>query len=246
MRYFSFVLSSFLFVCSLSYAGPEFQRVSLITFSIEGYAPYNDKRMYLDAGVHDVNGACELLTARAGSRAAQQAWTPLDFYGNQVGGGPNQQPGESDLFFAGDEHNREAGTIDASATLTPDPYLLDSFDFDQARRAKDWLSFNLGFTRGYLVYHTLIGVRAFRDGDHCSAMAVLCAKPVAGENGSANCEADGWTKHVTAVIAAASISGALRDRFRTIHRDRERHDIASLDGVISDQSGSHRERLAGD
>jgi hypothetical protein len=219
--------------------------------TVEGDPIHADIRISLDAAVQEISASpvarCELLSPRPSSRVAEQVWSPLDLYANVRNSSEQQDNastlGETDVYFPGDDGNRNGGTDGASWTMAVAPFLLDSLDFLQRHQTESAFDFVLGFTRGGLHYQGMYEVRTEYAQDHCGAALYRCTQST-DQNASTSCSADGWTEQVQQVIAVADKWGAVGDEFRHFDRDRERNDLSSLDAVVTDANGTRRETLA--
>jgi hypothetical protein len=241
------VVGLLLFQTGTAVAAP--QRVTVATMSVEGLPLFGDSRTSVDAGVQDQTGDgthhCELLTPRPSSRVAGEPWSPLDLYMNVRSASEQQEDaatlGEPDIYFQGDDGNRNGQTDSASWTKEVPPFLLDSLDFFDPQRDDSAFTFVLGFTRGDLHFRGLFTARAEWQSNRCGVALYRCTQP-SDANGS-SCAQNGWTEQILQVIAVADKWGALRDQFRHINRDRERNDVFGLDIVVADGGSGRREKL---
>ena len=212
-------------------------RKTLVSFRIEGYDKLKDVRSYLDvattlAGTSDAP-ECILLSPLAGTKAAAQPWAPLDFYTNVLT--PEDQAtfktegtlGEADIFFKGDDTNRNGAKFTADWTRRVTESFRGSLDFLEKRQERDSVGFLLRFTRGVVSYQTLIKVRTWLDEGVCHAEMLGCSDTeVIG--GKTECRAGGWNRHLREVIAEASVSGALADKFYGTTDEKKKTDIAKV------------------
>lgn len=210
------------------------RRVHLLKFTTEGYEPYRTKFMSLDVGVLEKRTGdrveCELVTPRTQTRAAGLPWAPLDFYANLRNATERQaagdRVGEANIFFAGDENNRNGGNDAATATVVPDPMMTNSMDFMDRRTSQTEISTFFRFVRTGILYQSLIRVKAKLVGGSCTAIAYVC-NVGAVDATARTCAANGW-RQFRKTIVTADVRGGLGDQFRTPASDRERNDVAAL------------------
>ncbi|MBY0369372.1 hypothetical protein K2X33_01715 [bacterium] len=213
------------------------KRLSLVSMGVEGYDAFAPIRSYLDIGVARKEAACEILSPRAGTKAASRPWLPFDFYTNIHDDAERTKAqnagtvGEADIFWVGDNGNRNAGNANHDATREVTAAFLGSLEFQQCRRQTDRFSCLLAFTRGSVVFKTLISVVAWPKEDGCTAAAFQCTKPYENE-GTTHCQPDGWTRKIHEVVALASLTGAASDKFWRVTDEKKKTDVSSVEAVF--------------
>jgi hypothetical protein len=213
-------------------------RLSAVEFSITGYEPLSDVRSYLEAGVaedpSDMETPCKVLEPRANTVAAKQPWAPFDFYTNirdvaeQSAHTKTKTVGEPDIFFAGDDGNRNRANHKHQWTRRVADNFKGSMEFTEKRLAKDWFSFLVVFSRGALSNKSLLSYRTWMQKGQCQGAVFECTKRLVDTNGKSLCEPDGWTKQVSRVVAEASISGAAYDKLFGTNDEKKKNDLAAL------------------
>lgn len=213
------------------------QRLSLIHMGVEGHKPLADVKSFLDIGVIRRGEKCEILFPRAGTKAATRPWAPFDFYTNITSDEQRQkaqdagQVGEPDVFWMGDDHNRNAANHKHDQTREVTASFQKSLEFKEPRNGTDSFSRVLAFTRGPIVFSSLILVKTWARGAACAAAAFQCTKPFQRE-GVTECQEDGWTRKIQGVVATASASGASWDYFRGITDERLKNDVSAVEGIF--------------
>lgn len=222
------------------------RRVPLVVMKIAGYAPFANKRTRLDMGVLEIPTMaglrCELLVPRPATQASQAAWAPFDFYTNVLNESEQREQastlGEPDIFFAGDDDNRNGAADSHRWTMVPQRSFQASLEFGNRRmgeQTRDWAGFLVKFIRGpsgaALKYESLISVRAFPLGGKCEARVFQCQKP---SPSGTSCEPDGWTRWLHEITAHADTRGALSDLWKKPTSEREKNDVSALDGEVTD------------
>lgn len=218
-------------------------RQSLVVLSVEGYDAYKDIRSLLDIGVV-ASGESDALTCaiadpKPGTKAAGRPWAPFDFYTNVLTQEEMDQEeaagrlGEADIFFDGDNHNRNRGKHSHRWTRQVTDAFKGSLDFLQKKTDKDSFSFLLQFTRGKITYGGLVRARTYPKDGQCVAETVLCTKTYEAD-GKTHCHPDAWTKRVTDIVAEASVSGALSDKLWRVTDEKLKTDVASVSVVFQD------------
>lgn len=235
-------------------------RQSLVSLRVDGYDALKDDRSFLDVGVKKVDDAagsrCEILSPVPTTRAAKQAWAPFDFYTNiklkveqdeAIAAG---RLGEPDIFFVGDDGNRNGKNDSHKVTRLVTDNFRGSLDFTEARREPTWFSFLVSFKRGKIDYQGLMSVRAWLATDKCKSALFLCTKAFK-KDGQTHCEPDGWTRQVLEVIADADVPGALSDTFFSVSDEKAKNDVAAvhlrfqdLDGKGQPQGAPYTEKVA--
>lgn len=221
-------------------ADPIPKRVHLLKFVSEGYEPFKNKISSLDVAVLEKKEAekvtCEILAPRAGTRVAKTAWAPADLYANlqnekeQKAAG--DRLGEKDIFFVGDDKNRNGKNDAHDWTVFPDPSLTNSMDFLDKKVSPHEFSYFFRFTRKGIFYQSIIRVTAKASSDGCSAVAYICdAKSL---NAEARTCADGGWRNFRKAIVSVDVRGGLTDQLKPPASDRERNDVAALKVVLSD------------
>jgi hypothetical protein len=214
-----------------------FVRRNVLEFSVTGYAPLKDVRSFLDVGLKpsDISAdTCEVLIPRQATLASQQPWAPFDFYTNILS--PEEQAqektngtlGEPDIFFSGDNFNRNSSDKSHVWTRKVVSNFKGSLDFLERKVGKDSFSFWLQFRRGLLSYGGLVSVRARMKNGQCVAAVFLCDKPLKKADSTTFCDPAGWSKKIQRIIAEASVQGAMADRFSGVLDEKKKNDIGAL------------------
>ncbi len=220
-----------------AHANQGFLRRTVLEFSVTGYAPLKDVRSYLDVGLkpaEDSENSCELLTPLPGTLASKQPWAPFDFYTNVVTAEEQAKEkasgslGEANIFFSGDNYNRSSSNKSHEWTRKVVSNFKGSLDFLEPAVNKGSFSFLLRFQRGLLSYGGLVSVRASVAKGQCDASVYLCEKPLKKRDGKTSCDPAHWTKKIHRIIAEASVSGAMSDRFAGVVEEKKKNDIGSL------------------
>jgi hypothetical protein len=244
--------------CGVAGAAPSTtpSRVSLVSFAIRG--AYEDIRSYWDIGVKPTMDGedltCEVLAPRPASKASKEKWAPFDFYTNitaaqkEDGTDVKYMKGESDVFFKGDDDNRNASSDSHALTRTVTDSFRGSLEFLQKKQGKDWFSFLMHFQRGKVEYKGLVLVRTWPEDGECKAAAFHCTDLVE-KDGVFTCEADGWTRRLTAILAKADLFGASFDW--RVTDEKKKNDVSAIFGVFQDvdkdgldKGASYEEKLA--
>ncbi len=220
-----------------STAGASEVRQSLVSLRVDGYEALKNERSYLDVGVKRIEEAagprCEILSTRAASKAAKQPWAPFDFYTKinvkleQDDAIATGKLGEPDIFFVGDDGNRNGARDTHRLTRVVADNFRGSLDFNEARREPTWFSFLVAFKRGRIDYQGLMSVRTWLEADQCRSAVFLCSKTFA-KDGQTFCEPDGWTRQVLEVIAEADVAGALSDSLFSVTDEKQKNDVAAV------------------
>jgi len=226
--------SFILFFCGAAFAGTT-KRVHLVRFVSEGYPAYKNKVSSLDVGVSGDNVNCELLDPQKKTKAAAARWAPADLYTNAQTAaefqGAGARQGEKDIFFVGDDNNRNGAGQSYQATLVADTSLTNSMDFENKVREKDSAQYGFRFTRTGILYQTIIRIEAKPSKEGCTALAYVCDR-VEG----AGCAAGGW-KQFRRAIVTVDVKGGLMDSFKPPASDKERNDIKELRLELSEVDG---------
>jgi hypothetical protein len=212
-------------------------RKSLISFRVEGYDKLKDVRSYLDVATQLSTLAetpeCIFLSPLAGTKAARQPWAPFDFYTNVLNAEEQAQfkaegtLGEADIFWKGDNANRNAAKYTADWTHLVTDSFRGSLEFMEKWQERDSFGFLLRFTRGTIDFQSLVKVRTWLENGSCQAEVVGCTDmEVVG--GKTQCRPGGWNRHLLEVIAEASISGALADKFYGTIDQKKKTDVAKV------------------
>lgn len=230
-----FVLAGLFLSASAGAAGES--RQSLVSLRVDGYDALKNDRSFLDVGLKKVDDAagarCEVVSPDAKTRAAKQAWVPFDFYTNinlkeeQDDAIANGRLGEPDIFFAGDDGNRNGKADSHKLTRLVADNFRGSLDFSEGRREPSWFSFLVAFKRGKIDFIGLMSVRAWLDGDKCKSAVFFCTKTFK-KGGQTHCEPDGWTRQLLEVIADADVPGALSDTFFSVTDEKLKNDVAAV------------------
>lgn len=222
-------------------------RLSVLEFSVIGYAPLKDVRSYLDVGLkpsETSEDACDILKPHSKTAASRQPWAPFDFYTNVLN--PEEQAkekaagslGEADIFFPGDNFNRNDSDKSHEWTRKVATNFRGSLDFLEPQISETSFSFSLKFTRGLLSYGGFIRVTPRLTKGQCSAAVYFCTKPLKQANGKTACAPSGWTKKIHRIVAEASVSGAMSDKFNGVVEEKKKNDIASLSIEFQDVDSS--------
>lgn len=227
------VITSFFCIGVLAFSGSAFagnKRVPLVQFVSEGYAPHKNRISSLDIAVSEEK--CELLSPLPKTKAATARWAPADLYVNvqtptdfQKAGA---RQGEKDIFFVGDDNNRNAKGEPYTSTIATDPTLTNSMDFENKRVTATSMSYVFRFTRTGILYETILRIDAKLAKDGCTALAYVCDRL----NGT-ECEAGAWKQFKRAIVAV-DVKGGLMDSIRAPASDKQRNDISSLRLVLSE------------
>ncbi len=206
------------------------RRVRLVKFVSEGYPPLKNKVSSLDVGVLEKkdgeNVVCEILDPRPKTKAASTRWAPADLYSNAQS--PKEfatagaRQGEKDIFWVGDDNNRNGGTDSYQLTLGPDPVLTNSMDFEDKLATKNGFSYRFRFTRKGIHFETIVRVEAKALNGNCTAYAYHCDR-LEGDQ----CAAGAW-KNFRRATVVVDVKGALQDSFKPPTSDKERNDISAL------------------
>lgn len=213
------------------------KRVHLFKFTSEGYEALKNKISSVDIGLDE--GACELLAPRQGTRAAGFPWAPADLYTNvqteaeKKTAGPRL--GEKDIYFAGDDNNRNGNGQAYDWTLVPDTSLTNSMDFLKKQVSKKEASYFFRFRRTGIDYQTVIRYTAHRTTTGCTAMAYVCDKGQV-DTATQQCRAGGW-RHFRKVAVGVDVKGALTDKLIAPKTDKERNDIAYIKVELANVDG---------
>lgn len=205
-----------------------FQRAHLLKFVSDGYAPLKNKWSNLEIGLDTVN--CELLAPRQETRAAKFPWAPADLYSNIESGdeksSAGERKGEKDIYFIGDDNNRNGRYQSADWTIVPDASLTNSMDFLNKKADKKEVSYFFRFQRTGILYETIIRINAVNQEQGCTAIAYVCDKNRVNL-ADKECTAGGWRQFRKAIVGI-HVSGALTDKFKQPKSDRERNDISFI------------------
>lgn len=215
-------------------------RLNLVTLGISGYDKLKDVKSYLDVAVEKQNSPqgpkCVLLSPRAGTRAARHDWAPFDFYTNVLHDEEQRledkagRLGEADIFFAGDNNNRNGGTDSHEWTRRPTDSFRLSMDFLERIVNKDWFSFAIEFTRGKKIhYKRLVSARTWLSAKkECKASVFDCTDTFTAPDGTLRCHPTGWTRILSEVVAEASTAGYTSDVFFRVTDEKAKNDVASV------------------
>jgi len=202
-------------------------RAHLVEFTSEGYEPYKNKVSSIDVGVlenrSDRGVECELLAPQASTRAAKQPWAPQDLYTNVVSEQektehPDRQ-GEKDIFFTGDDNNRNGTKQSYQSTMIPETMLANSMDFENKKIEKSEFTFSFRFTRKGILVERRMKLKVKPTGSTCVAGAYICA------NNDNSCT--DW-RLLHKVVVHVDVKGGIKDRVRPPASDRERNDIKKV------------------
>jgi hypothetical protein len=234
-----YLLTIFCFAASLNAEADTYSRHSVLAFSVTGYAALRDVRSFLDVGIEKIKEEgghrCEILHPLPTTKAARQPWAPFDFYTNiltakeQKAAAKEGTLGEPNIFFAGDENNRNnEGHSHKWTRQVADNFRL-SLDFIKGPKVKNWFSFVIEFTRGKIFNQRLVSTRAFLDSKgECRAIIYDCSAITIARDGSLSCTEDGWTRAILQVQAVASTSGALSDYYRGVKNEKSKNDVSKV------------------
>src|SRR5690606_23735236 len=135
---------------------------------------------------------------------------PFDFYSNVVDATEQQENaaarklGEPDIFFPGDDNNRNGDKASHRWTRAVAENFKGSIDFHDRTVQSHLVSFRIHFQRGPLEFHALIAARSAKRMDGtCRSVAYYCSLPVEHPDGSFACAKGGWTHQLLEVTAEA-------------------------------------------
>ncbi|MBI4403881.1 MAG: hypothetical protein HY537_06965 [Deltaproteobacteria bacterium] len=156
-------------------------RVHLVELAVQGYAPFKDKLTSIDAGILKITEGdktrCEILEPRASSVLSQKLWAPLDFYSNVVNETEEEiesRHGEPDIYFDGDDNNRNGSNDSHMKTLTPLQSFAKSLAFGKRTSTdKSSLSFPIQFKRGEIHFSGHLQVATSAGQGSCRTSAYL-------------------------------------------------------------------------
>src|SRR4051812_7503854 len=123
---------------------------------------------------------------------------PYDFYTNVRDAAEQEAQkiagalGQPDIFFDGDNNDRNGQKQSHLWTRAVTPEFLGSLDFLEKVRQKDWFSHLIRFTRGKVAFSALVSVRAWVHEGKCTAAAFSCTKTSTASDGTTRCAPDGW------------------------------------------------------
>jgi len=219
--------------------GATAKRVHLVKFMSEGYAPHKNRISSLDVGVSESKEGdklkCELLAPKVGSKAAAARWAPADLYVNVqtptdfAKAGARQ--GEKDIFFEGDDNNRNGAGQAYTTTIATDPTLTNSMDFENKTVTADSVTYGFRFTRTGILFDTIIRIDAKPSAEGCTAIAYVCDQMSGKE-----CTAGAWKQFKRAIVTV-DVKGGLMDSIRPPASDKQRNDISSLRLELSEVDG---------
>lgn len=217
---------------SLTKAVP--RRLHLLQFVSQGYAPIKDKASSLDVGVMETTEEsgvrCELMAPRTDSRVAKQPWAPSDLYTNVLTEEEKQtevkRAGEKDIYFEGDDKNRNNKQETYDWTLAPDTKLTNSMDFGNKTQTPSEVSFYLQFTRTGISYETLLKISTIPSATGCAAYAYVCDSQALDKE-TRSCKTGGWRRFSRAIVDV-DVKGALMDSLKPPPSDKQRNDIKAL------------------
>lgn len=226
------------------------RRIQLFSLTSEGYEELEKKQMSWDIGVQETannQGAieCSLLRPREGTQAAKWEWAPLDIYYNAVDDAERTrlraQWGERDIYFEGDDLNRNGKGEDHTWTLKVPKDFRESLDFFSRKMndSQTRLELDIGVTRGSLVMRRLFRVDAVLENGRCVAHAFLCTKP----DDKGICDENNWLHQIREIVAHIDVAGGLLDRARAVRSGKLKNDIESLVGLVIDLSEESRQEL---
>jgi hypothetical protein len=244
---------------SLVVAQPLISRQHLVEMSSTGYDKLKDKIMSLDNAVEttidDDGVTCEVKEPRK-SKTSQMSTAPMHFYANVIGDDrvTNDTRGENDIFWNGDNFNRNGRTDSYLKTMDPHPafgsclhFTLQEksknlkFKFDQKAQAA--YAFGVNFRRGtpdkygLVDFNALMEIRTYVDHSEavpsCKSYAAVCLNT--GElNGKQVCQ-DGMWQQLRTIVAELNYKIAFREYFSfTTIPETEKHDVDALSGLVSD------------
>ncbi len=241
-RFATLSLFTILGTATLVCATPSAERLNVVNLAIEGYSALKDHRSYLDVGVLPVfeNGTlskCELLPPRKSSKAASQPWFPFDFYNNVLDSSTqntqdkSNRLGEPDIFFEGDDNNRNGREDSHRWTCHVHDAFKGSLSFSEKVIEPDQFTFQLAFKRGVVAYEALFRTRAFvRDGK-CAAATDHCTQ-IEDKDGKKTCAPNGWSRQLLQVVAQANLKGALSDTLLGVTDEKAKSDVAALFAIF--------------
>jgi hypothetical protein len=249
---FYFILSVCLlssFLKAASNPPVSYKRVSLLDISVKDYKPFEGMFSYLDVGISRKEDSqkpeCDFLSPQVPS-GETWPWSPFDFYTNVRSDAEQKQfsaeLGSSDVFFTGDDHNRNASTDSRAWTRKVTSNLLGSIDFLEPKKGKGWFSFRLKFTRNKLKFDGLIAARTWEEKGECKAKLFLCTKKIE-KQGELNCESGGWTRSIDHVEAFADKAGGTYDYWNGTKDAKLKNDIWQLKGhvlKVNDENGGDK------
>ncbi len=239
-----------LFALATSAIAETSTRITLMTLAVEGYDRLKDVRSYLDVGISsertETGLDCGFHTPRKGTTAAAQAWAPFDFYTNILSKTQQEEHeakgglGEPDVFFAGDDRNRNSQSQSHRWTRKVADNFQGCIDFLEPKRDKSNFSFLVKFTRGLIQFESLFSARTWAEGDRCRAAIFDCTRKVRESDGTTRCESDGWTRKVLELRAQADLKGGLSDTLFRVTEEKTKNDVASIQGLFQDVDGQQR------
>lgn len=197
---------------------------------------YKDVRSYWDVGVD--KDECAFLPPQT-KKTAAQPWAPFDFYTNVVDKAEQDKHkaagtlGEPDVFFDGDNNNRNASKDPHDWTRIVADQFKGSLTFLQKRVTKNEFEFLLSFKRGLIDYKTLILTRAEIRKGKCTVFTVNCTD-TSEKGGKTVCNKGGWNRELVEVVAQADSGGFASDKLFGVTDEQKKNDVYAVFGKFQD------------
>lgn len=221
---------------------------------LQGYRQLEKKTLRFDVGIKEKkdqtgNLSCTLITPRPGKAAASLPWTPFDFYGNTLSEPEHKDSllnaqKRRDIFFVGDDFNRNGRKDSVEWTMDPHPAFAQSLHFSNFLPFRDQFQFSLQFSRGtrnergLLQFAALLGVSSYvgviDSKELCWAKATLCTHVGTDSDGKPFCSTS--KEHpiyeVARIRAQFDYPAAAKDYMSSVVDERQKHDVKELLGDV--------------
>lgn len=245
-RLFCFGISASLLVCGSLHARDKQQRLHLTNFKILWGETELEAQSHLDLGVEETDASgvrvCKILNPAA-PKVSEKKWIPLDFYTSVAQEEQAKHAatiGQADLFFKGDDLNRNGVGDSYKFTRELAPSLRESLAFLDKVTQDDKVQVLVTFRRGKLKFDGLMEARAIEVKDGCDAALVFCTKSNAATKAADDklkCDADGWTHRILTIRAVADEKGYAADKAASLFsftamKETEKNDVFSLIATV--------------